>query len=511
MLRLVLVALLLLVCGACAAPKTDKKDPFFDKWRVRVEESRGYSPAKKTPTPLPPEPAPAPQNPAAPEKSLPTQKITLKMNKVEVAVLLRAMARAVDLNLIVNESVRGRMDLNIRNAPWDQVFSGILRTQGLVHAWEGDIIRVISMEDIGKELKQLETEQQIKSKREEIRQTAPMEIRTVHVKYADAAKLRENLEKFLIPKGEGAIARGAVMVDEHNNALIIYAVHSDIEYILPLIDELDRPTPQILIEAHIVETTRETARELGVQWGGLSNGGDVWIYPGSNSSGVLGQSLSEGAIDPTSGVAASFPAALASGTGMTLGLAIEKAGESLLAVQLSALEESGKLNILSSPSITTLDNQTALIESGKEVPYQTIEDDEIQIEWKKAVLSLEVTPHVIDETMLKMKIKTNKDELDFSQTVEGNPTIITRNAETQVFLFDGQTTVIGGLSQETTSNAESGVPGVKNVPLFGSLFKGSSNSNTMEEVLIFITPHILKEKPTAAVTPDRSTPREVGP
>jgi type IV pilus assembly protein PilQ len=167
----------------------------------------------------------------------------------------------------------------------------------------------------------------------------------------------------------------------------------------------------------------------------------------------------------------------------------------LLALQLSALQEEGKLNILSSPSITTLDNQSALIESGAEVPFQTVEDDEVSIEFKEAKLKLEVTPHVIDNHWLKMKIVTNKDELDFSRTVQGNPTIITRKAQTNVLLFDGQTTVIGGLNQQSDSDTKTGVPVLSDIPLLGSLGKRTNKSKKMVDVLIFITPHILKQKP----------------
>ncbi|MBW2220874.1 MAG: hypothetical protein JRF40_15545, partial [Deltaproteobacteria bacterium] len=246
-----------------------------------------------------------------------------------------------------------------------------------------------------------------------------------------------------------------------------------------------------------MKANKETARELGIQWGGLAkNNGSVaqYITAGANSSGVLGGTL-DVAANPTSGTMVNFPATLENNLGMTIGFMAEKAGKNILAVQLSALETDGRLNILSSPSITALDNQTALIEAGTEVPYQTVSSDgNINIEWKKAVLSLEVTPHVIDEKTLKLDIKTKKDELDFSSDVAGNPTIITKNAETSVILMDGQTTVIGGLSKETKTDAEAGVPYLREIPWVGYLFRGTSKSNKMEDVLIFITPHILEKQ-----------------
>jgi type IV pilus assembly protein PilQ len=326
----------------------------------------------------------------------------------------------------------------------------------------------------------------------------PLVTQVVQVEFADAKKLKESLEKFLSEKNEGQPI-GSVTVDEHTNALIIQAIYGDLERMIPLILELDRPTQQILIEAHIVEATKGTSMELGVQWGGVLNDGDLWVTPGANSTGVVGNPLSGGGIDPTSGWAANLPASgqgAGTYTGFTLGFALEDVGNSVLAAQLSALETEGKLNILSSPSITTLDNQKATIESGTEVPYQTVENGEVKIEYKKAVLSLEVTPHVIGDNTLKLNINTKKDELDFANTVGGQPTILTKKASTNVLLFDGQTTVIGGLSKEKTSRDEAGLPWLKDIPILGYLFKSTGSSDDMEEVLIFITPHILGEQLT---------------
>jgi type II secretory pathway component GspD/PulD (secretin) len=178
---------------------------------------------------------------------------------------------------------------------------------------------------------------------------------------------------------------------------------------------------------------------------------------------------------------------------MNIGYIAENVGKNILTVQLSALQTEGRLNILSSPSITTLDNQSAIFESGKEVPYQSVEEGSVKIEFKKAVLSLEVTPHVIDGKTIKMKIKTNKDEVD--PTSAGDiPRIITKKAETNVILFDGQTMVIGGLSKESTADFKSSVPGLSDIPLLGWLFRGKKSEKTMEEVLIFITPYILGQR-----------------
>jgi type IV pilus assembly protein PilQ len=497
-IRWMLAITFLLSLFAGCAHKQDEgdADQFFKQWKATAEKSKGYSPkSKKRVIKLPPRVlsvAEAEKQKTDKEKPLPTKKITMRMHETDVTVLLRALTRAVGLNLVINENVKGTVNIDIRDASWDQAFVSILNTQGLSYAWDGDIIRIITPEDTNRNLERLTTEQKIKAQKKDMELVEPLITQVIEVEFADANKLKESLSMFLSEKKEGQPI-GSVMVDEHTNSLIIQAIYSDLERMLPLIIELDKPTPQILIEAHIVEATKDVSMELGVQWGGLYNDGDLWVTPGANASGVLGNPLSAGGIDPTSGN--TFSSGDTSGvSGLTLGFALEDIGGGLLSAQLSALQTEGKVNILSSPSITTLDNQKAVIESGQEVPYQTVENGEVKIEYKKAVLSLEVTPHVIGGNTLKLSISTKKDELDFANAVGGQPAINTKKADTNVLLFDGQTTVIGGLSKENSDKSESGVPWLKDIPIIGYLFKGKGSSDSLDEVLIFITPHILGEQ-----------------
>jgi type IV pilus assembly protein PilQ len=488
--------LILILIPGCAGKKRAEKDPFLDKWKVKAETSKGHSPSatkrsvdltekKEAPIPDQTEKTEPEKAAAEPEKQLPTDKITMKMHDIDVVVLLRALARAANQNIMVNEKVKGKASINIKEAPWDHVFRGLLRTHGLTYAREGDIIRIMTAEDMEQDLKR-------ESQKRGLKLAEPFLTRIIRINYAKADKLRENLETFLTANTDGK-PLGSVMVDEHTNSLIIQALKDDIERMIPIIEELDRPTPQIRIEAHIVEANKTTARDLGIQWGGL--------YQTTNSDGVNqyitpAAATATGGTVPNSGNIVNFPAPLVAttATGLTLGYVLEEVGKNILSVQLSALQEEGKLNILSSPSITTLDNQKATIESGKEVPYQTVEDGDVKIEYKKAVLSLEVIPHVIDGKTLTLKINTKKDELDFANAVGGQPAITTKKAETNVILLDGQTTVIGGLSKENVDDSESGVPWLKDIPILGYLFKGTSKKNTMDDLLIFITPHILKER-----------------
>ena len=501
--RWIVWALMVALIYGCST--TDKKQEdhlFFDQWKAKAQESRGYSPARPEPKREAhakiPEAVPQQQLVVDTEKPLPTQKITMKMKDIEVGVLLRALSRVARQNIMVSEKVTGKININISEAPWDQVFRSILRTQGLTYAWEGEIIRVMTVEDMETELRQ-------ESQRRDLKTVQPLETQIIQVNYAEAKKLQENLTKFLSLNREGN-AIGSVLVDEHTNSIIVQAIRNDIQKISAVLERLDRPTSQILIEAHIVETTNDLARELGIQWGGLWRGTSddqrLWLGPGVTDFG--GESLITDREDPTPGVPIeflppvgnifNFPAAL-EGTGMTLGFLYQDLGNLVLSAQLQALEKNGQLNILSSPSITTLENQAALIESGSRIPVQTVEDGQVNIEYVAAVLKLEVTPHVINDETLKLVIITNQDEPDFSRTVSGNPTILTKRAETTVVVFDGQTTVIGGLSKETASKSESGVPLLKDIPGLGWLFRNKSKTNQMQEVLIFITPYVLKEKP----------------
>lgn len=512
-IRFALVLALVVLTFGCAAEKiAEKKEP-FDKWRELAERSKPGSPvqrertidARKEKRDIPVEkPAPVPERP------LPTDKVTLRIVNEDISVLLRALARIAHQNIMANANVKGKIDINVRKAPWGQVFRGALATMGLTYTWAGDIIRVMTLEDMDQdwklEKKRVETrELNIKKKALE-----PLVTKIIYIDYSDSTQLEElsnNLQNLLSkpgvadrPAGETGLVsfegKPSVSVDKRNNALIINAMKDDIPKLIELVQMLDRPTAQVLIEACIVETSGDMARQLGIQWGGLyhsSGDSNFWVTPGASSG--LGQSLST-ALDPATGMAFTAPASMIPSSGLNIGFLSQALGKYVLDVQLSALEKEGKLNILSSPSITTLDNEKAIIESGEKIPIvsiitagQTSEEEPI---YKEATLKLEVTPHVIDGKMLTLKIKAYKDEFDFSREVRGYPVMITKKAETNLVLFDGQTTVIGGLSKERSYKTNAGIPWIRNIPLIGYLFGSEAKEHKTEEILIFITPHILK-------------------
>jgi type IV pilus assembly protein PilQ len=462
-------------------------------------------------------------------RKLPTMPVTMKMHEVSLPILIRTLARVANLDIMINESVKGQTKIVISDVPWDQAFKGVLDTFGLTYEWSGDILRVVSVEDLKRKQDLMEARQnyertktrhdlsviQLAQKKTNLE---PLKTKIVKIQYADLTSLQKNLTQYLNTQKKEIAAQtvntstdkspseeedtglqGNIMIDEFSNSLILHASRSDIKKIMPIIQRLDQPIKQVLIEAHIVEVESNTGKELGIQWGGLgtattSSGKSVSIGGNITESGQALQddTGADQAYSPVDGNIVSLP--IAGTSGLALGVMAQKVGEYVLYAQLLALEEQGKLNIISKPSITTLDHRKAIIKSGKEVPFQTVISDDINIEWKEAVIKLEVTPHIINNNIIRLEIVTHKDELDFNNTVNGNPTIITKNAQTTVMLLDGQTTVIGGLNKEKTSGGEDGVPGLKDVPGLGWLFKSKKDTNEMEELLIFITPHILKEQ-----------------
>jgi type IV pilus assembly protein PilQ len=501
--NLILSIFFCIFCFGCA-DKGIKKDPFFEKWNTLAETSQGHSP-KAEPKKIDLAALVAQQNALAtgsPTKALPAKKINLTMRQADLKAVLRAMARAVDLNLLMKNDIKNEVSVDFRGVPWNQAFTGLLSTYGLSYMWEGNIIRVMTIEDIDRDLKQ-------KISMRDIKWVEPLlQPVVINIDYADTKKLAETLQDFLTKDKDGKL-RGSVKVDEHSNSLVISAMHDDLAKMLPIIEKLDKPTPQILIRANIVETTKGTARDLGIMWGGMYKAGrDLYLTPGGSSG--TGNPLSGGysptAAGPTGisgqGFASNFPASnLTSTAAGSLGLIFGTIGANLLEVQLQALQNDNKLNILSSPSITTLDNQKAFTENGQEVPFVTITPSTTSgtaptqsVTFKDAVLRLEITPHVIDGTNLKMKILVKKDELDFSHAAEmlGNPIITKKQTDTTLIVKDGETIVISGLSKQTKTEVENGWPGLKDVPVLGWLFKTESKKDTMEEILIFITPHILQ-------------------
>jgi type IV pilus assembly protein PilQ len=487
--KIMMCFLMLIFFAGCSGDlKSTKKDPFFEKWGTMADNSPGHSPEakpKKIDVMTSTSPSKEAQTSAIIEeisKKLPTKSINLTMRQADLKAVLRAMAKSVDCNLLVKNDLKGDVSVDFRSVPWDQAFTGLLKTHGLSYVWEGKIIRVMTIEDIEQELKQ-------KVQMRDIQWVEPlMNPVVVKIDYADSEKLAKTLQDFLTKDKDGK-TRGSVTRDEHSNSLVISANSQDLARMIPIIEKIDKPTPQILIKANIVETSKNVARDLGILWGGKYSTGDYTATGGSSAPVGIGGS----------GLGMNFPAALGGATTPlgSLALLFGQIGGNLLEVQLQALQNDSKLNILSSPSITTLDNQKAFTENGARVPYATLDTSVTPptrvIKFEDVVLRLEITPHVIDGKNLKMTILVKKDEVDpINKLTDGTPFIIKKQTQTVLIVKDGETIVISGLTKNTNSDGEKGLPLFKDVPVLGYLFKSDSKSDAMEEVLIFITPTILQ-------------------
>ena len=526
------VLLFALLIFGCAGSQTGQKDPLFEKWTKMAETAAGHSPAPRERSSAIGQAIQkatgetAEGQPVAPVRKLPSRPVSLKIRQADIKTVLRSLARIVDLNVLVKNEIKGEVTIDFQDVPWNQAFNSLMRTQGLTHVWEGDILRVMTLEDMELDLKR-------KTQEMGVRWVEPLLTVVVPIDYAKPKDLKENLESFLTRNKEDK-PRGSIRVDEHSNSLIISAIKDDITKMMPIIEKIDKPTPQIQIRANIVETTKDTARNLGIQWGGMYNRNignhDLWVTPGgSNPSVGATPNPMGGGYNPIygaggisgQGYGVNFPVAAsamtAAGGAASLGLMIGSLGGNILDLQLSALQKEGKVNILSSPSITTLDNQKAFTENGAKVPFvSTDKDGKTEVKFEDAVLRLEITPHVIDGRNLMMKILVRKDEVDETEAhkVLGNPRIIKKQTETTLIVQDGETIVISGLTKQQGSNSVSGIPGLKDIPVLGWLFKGEGKSESMEEVLIFITPKILSTRvspvPAGRDRPE-GTAREAAP
>lgn len=499
LLWLAVALLFQVVVWGCAEtrkpPPTPNVGPnSIEDWRAMAEASPGHSPQAPTAaTPQAPESGQGPnealtKNPAAKRgKSLPTHKVSLRMHNADTVVVLRALARSVGLNILLNEKVKGSVSVDLEAVPWDQAFLGILHSEGLDYMWEGDMLRVMTAEDMANEAK--------------IASIRPMQTQVVPIHFADPAKLQEKLKETLTKDETGKVS-GYVAYDEHTSSLILKSSPDELGKMVKLVESLDRPTPQIHIVSNIVEATKDVTRELGVQWGGLYHSGNVFVTPGGtggsvNSSGQVTYTPLTG----TSGISGqgfgvNLPAPdISTLGGGAIGLMVGTVGRSILDLQLSALEQLGKVNILSTPSLTTLDNQTAYTETGQSVPVASLTTTgQASVTYVDALIKLEITPHVISGNILKLNIVVKKDQPDFSQTVQGNPLIQRKETKTTLICANGETVVISGLSWESKTITNNTVPGFANFPIFGPLFRSRTNEDQFQDVLIFITPHILKKR-----------------
>ncbi len=460
-------------------------------------------------------------------RELPEQPLSLKIHDAPIATILLAMARAANINLVVSPKVReiSGVSIHIDNVLWSNAFHTLLKTHGLIHEWEGDVIRVKTLDDVKNDIELVKATQEIAALHTKKAQLDPLVTSLVKLNYITIGK-KDNKDNDgssrqqssnIVEQIQTQLTRiednkfhGAITPDSETNSLIIQASLKDTDKIIRLLERIDRPRPHIHIQAFIVETSKNMARDLGFQWGGFRAGTisnqPYATYPGVGVGGASTFSAGFNQGIGGAGTGAQFPADLGL-RGLHWGLLI--GSPNYLEVQLSALQEDGKLNILSSPSITTMDNLVAFTKSGDEVPYIERYDSSGNpvINYKEAVLELRITPSVINRDSLILDIKVQKDEVDFSRAIGGNPFFLKKETQTKLVVGNTETVVISGLTKELATNRVEGVPWLKDIPGLGALLRRDRKGETMEEVLIFITPTILPERPVSHL----SQPDEIAP
>jgi type IV pilus assembly protein PilQ len=471
------------------APTGEKEVPAAPAQEVPVAPS---SPAAAAPAKA--ERAPAAKQPVGAQVTEPLigggkysgRRISLDLQDADLINVLRLFADVANLNIILAPDVKGKVTVRMVNIPWDQAMDIILKMNGLGFALEDNVLRIASVAALTKQAEDETKAKEAKKKAEDLT------TRMVAINYATAKSIEPTLKKSLSPRGE-------TVVDERTNTIIITDIARNVNDVLALIKVLDKAIPQVMIEARIVEATTSFTRDIGVQWGGTYKAdaahGNPTGFSFPNSIAVTGGSAM--------GVGASggnylvnMPAAAGPGAGGSIGFTFGSLTKSLnLDLVLSAMESTGEGKVISSPRVSALDNKEAKIEQGQSIPYTTTSSAGTAVQFIDAKLALTVTPHVTPDNKIFMKIQATKNAPDTSLLgAGGQPSIRKNEATTEILLSDGETAVIGGILIIDRGYTVQSVPFFGDLPLIGWLFKKKTSTDSKRELLIFITPRVIKQE-----------------
>jgi len=433
-------------------------------------------PATPTPEPGVPRLTPAVvagQTVVSGRKEYTGEPISMSLKDADVREVLRTFARLSGLNIVIQPGVRGTVTVELEKVPWDQALDQVLKINGLGYELEGNIMRIAPLNVLEQEARRAQAVAQA--------QALSLPLRTV-VKRLSYSTAREIAG--LLQRGGGGVmsARGSVIVDGRTNTLILKELPTYLDTVLAIIDTLDAPEPQVMIEARIIETTKTFSRSLGIDWGFTG----VADQAHGNTTGLQ---------FPYHGTADGGVNLLTGGSNGFINLALGNVLDTFtLDARLQAAEGEGLVNVLSAPKVATLNNSSASIQSGVQLPIQTTANNTTTVQFVNATLKLQVTPHVTAEGTVMMDINVQKREPLFAFQAVGAPSapIATKDARTRVIVRDGGTTVIGGIYKVSTDQGQDRVPGLANVPLLGSLFKNKRSRQDNDELLIFITPRVIK-------------------
>ncbi|MFY0570642.1 type IV pilus secretin PilQ [Archangium lansingense] len=419
------------------------------------------------------------------------KKVSFEFKDIDIQNLLRVIAEISKKNIVVADDVSGKVTIRLRNVPWDQALDLVLRTKSLGKEEIGNIVRVAPLKTLEEEAKLRQERKKSLVAQEELL------VNLLPVNYATATEMATRVKDVLSE-------RGSVTVDTRTNVLIVKDVRANVEKARALVRNLDTQTPQVLIESRIVEANTSFSRELGVQWGGQAAASPAT----GNSTGLVfpNTAVVTGGVEGTApGVsdipnfAVNLPVGAGLGNGGALGFVFGSAGGALaLNLRISAAENEGVVKTISAPKVTTLDNNTARISQGVSIPFSQVSASGANTTFVEARLSLEVTPHVTQDGSILLSINAANNQPDPSQTgANGQPAIQRKEANTQVLVKDGDTTVIGGIYVRRGSTQSNAVPFLSKIPVLGLLFKNFRERDDRQELLIFITPRILNRQTIA--------------
>jgi len=408
---------------------------------------------------------------------------SMDFQNANIKNIFRIIAEVSEFNLVLSPDVGGEVNIRLIDVPWNQAFEIILENNALGRVCEGTIIRIVPNATL--------LAAQV---------AEPLITEMIRINYADITEMIKNLQGLKSP-------RGSITADVRTNTLILTDIPDKVEEMISVIKTLDVRTPQVMIEAKIVEVTRNYAQELGIKWGAFterSSGGDN-TFPAVVK--VAGDRLTRNkdtqdfnqplqipvgfnALDPGPVVDLGIPGSPTGAIGIMLSTLDQ---DHILDIQLEALENQGKSRTIANPKVTTLDNKEAKIQSGQRIPVQTSSANEgTKVQFVDANLELKVTPHITADENIYMKILATQNNADFGNTVLGIPTILTKEAFTEVLVANGATTVLGGLYQKATAENRGSVPFFSDIPIIGYLFRNRTESDDISELLIFVTPTIVR-------------------
>jgi type IV pilus assembly protein PilQ len=423
------------------------------------------------------------------------ERLSLNFQDIEVRAVLQLLADFTGLNLVTSDTVTGNITLRLKNVPWDQALSIIMKTRGLSMRQNGNVLLIAPTEEIAaREKLELESQRQIE-------ELAPLFSEYIQLNYAKAT----DIQKLLKAEGNQLLTpeRGNVTFDERTNTLLVRDTAAKLDDIRRLITRLDVAVRQVLIESRVVIANDDFARDIGVRFGlstHLKQDGNFLDINGTQEGYIGGTSgLHEGSLESPAGsgqegLLVNLPQTLSSSRGGAINFIAGKLGSYLLQLELSAMQQEGKGEVVSSPRVVTSDQSTAVIKQGVEIPYQEASSSgATSVSFKEAVLKLEVTPHITPDDRIIMDLNISKDSPDFSRSVLGVPPVDTREVETSVLVENGETVVLGGVFERSETRRNERVPFFGDLPYVGFMFKQELRTDENRELLIFVTPKILKE------------------